>query len=49
VTGATGFIGGRVVEALQQRSVKIRAVVRNIPDAGKILRDRGGVIRQAFV
>ena len=35
VTGATGFIGGRVVEALQQRGIRIRALVRNIPEAGR--------------
>lgn len=35
VTGATGFIGGRVVDALQQRGIRIRALVRNMPEAGR--------------
>ena len=39
VTGATGFIGGRLIERLvQQGNVKVRALVRNFARASRIAR-----------
>jgi len=39
VTGATGFIGGRLVERLiLQHGVKVRALVRNLAGAGRLAR-----------
>jgi nucleoside-diphosphate-sugar epimerase len=38
VTGATGFIGGRLVEALVSRRVKVTALVRNFSKVARIAR-----------
>src|SRR5689334_2738601 len=46
VTGATGFLGGYLVDALLARSAKVIAVVRNLEKA-RGLAQRGAELRQA--
>lgn len=46
VTGATGFLGGYLVDALLQRSARVVAVVRNL-DKAKGLAARGAELRKA--
>ena len=40
VTGATGFIGRRVVEALRGRGARVRALVRTATDCGRIVPEK---------
>ena len=40
VTGATGFIGGRLVEKLVERGTRVRALVKNFGNASRISRFR---------
>ncbi len=46
ITGATGFLGGYLVEKLTSRGARVIAVVRN-PDKAANLRERGVEIRKA--
>jgi dihydroflavonol-4-reductase len=46
VTGATGFLGGYLVEALRARGAHVVAVVRN-PKKARSVADRGAEVRRA--
>mmetsp|Transcript_10612 Transcript_10612/g.21368 ORF Transcript_10612/g.21368 Transcript_10612/m.21368 type:complete len:561 (-) Transcript_10612:126-1808(-) len=43
VTGATGILGRRVVRTLQQRGVRVRALVRDLERARKVLGGTDGI------
>ena len=38
VTGATGFIGGRLVERLRQEGITVRVLVRNLSRLARLAR-----------
>jgi len=44
ITGATGFIGGRLAEILLSRGVKVRCVVRNFGHATRIARMKPEIV-----
>jgi len=48
VTGATGFIGGRLVERLLDQGAKVRCLVRNIASAARLARLPVEIIRVDF-
>ncbi len=45
VTGATGFIGGRLVERLLEQGAKVRCLVRNIASAARLARLPAEIVR----
>src|SRR3954464_5644141 len=50
VTGATGFVGGRLVDALADDGVEIRCMVRNASsDGARKLADAGHEVREGDV